>query len=189
MTDALTMAQEVFLDKINPICKRFGLNHIMAKLYTILYFADKPLSLDDMTKRLNISKGSASTNIRALERYGAVRRAWVRGSRKDYYDVERDISKLLKDRVRAMAEERFSEIDNMITSAFDVLNTLDPDNKDEQESIEKFKEKLEDIKSIYVQAKSLIDLFNTDIVDKIFPNKPPKSKKEEAVYNGNINNI
>jgi len=84
MNEDLVKAQDVFLQKINKICRDFGLNNIMAQLYAILYFSKEPLSLNDMLERLKISKGSVSINIRALERYGAVRRIWVKGSRKDY---------------------------------------------------------------------------------------------------------
>src|SRR3989338_5100918 len=104
MNDKLLKAQDLFLDKINNICNKFGLNNIMAQLYVMLYFNNNPLSLDDMVERLKISKGSASVNIRALERYGAVRQVWVKGSRKDYYEAEPDISKIIFDRTKSMVK-------------------------------------------------------------------------------------
>src|SRR3989338_5938972 len=114
MNENLTNAQDVFLNEINQICSKFGLNNIMAQLYAILYLSDKPLSLDDMVDRLRISKGSASINIRALERYGAVRRVWIKGSRRDYYEAEADIVKVVVGRIRSMVNGRLTELEHMI---------------------------------------------------------------------------
>ena len=79
MSEELEKAQDGLLGKLNQLCAKFGLNNIMAQLYTILYLQNKPMSLDEMVERLKISKGSVSTNIRSLERYGAVRKVWIKG--------------------------------------------------------------------------------------------------------------
>lgn len=171
MSNSTTKAQDVFLNKINPVCKRFGLNQVMAHLYAILYFSDEPLSLGDMTERLNISKGGASTNIRALERYGAVRRVWIKGSRKDYYEADKDISKLIKYRVGAMAQERLSEIEDMISSSYEVLNSIDA----QPEEKESFRSKLDKINTLYNQAKAMFELFNSTILNNVLTAKPQET--------------
>ena len=66
MNENLIKVQDIFLNRINHICKKLGLNNVMAQLYAILYLNNEPLSLDDMVERLKISKGSASVNITAL---------------------------------------------------------------------------------------------------------------------------
>jgi len=40
-----------------------------------------------MQERLGISRGSASMTVRQLEQWGAVRKVWVKGDRKDYYEA------------------------------------------------------------------------------------------------------
>lgn len=171
MKSSLTQAEDVFLNKINPICKKFGLNHLMAHLYTILYFSNDPLSLDDMTERLNISKGSASTNIRALERYGAVKRVWVKGSRKDYYEADTNLSKLIKERITGMAQERMSEIEDMISSSYGIINSVDATEKER----ESFRTKLDNINSIYNTAKTMFELLNSTLVNNILAVKPKET--------------
>ena len=47
-----------------------GLNGVIGQLYAILFLSHEPLCLDDMAERLKISKGSASVNIRELEKLG-----------------------------------------------------------------------------------------------------------------------
>lgn len=185
MNHQLVAAQDVFLNKINTICGRFGLNNIMAQLYAVLYLSAKPLSLDDMVERLKISKGSASVNIRALERYGVVRRVWVKGTRKDYYEAESDISKVIMDRIQAMAKARLSEVNSMINSSHEALGRVSSKDGVEEESVKVFKDRLEKLRGIYNQAQALFDLFNSTLLSKDFfvtaaPSKEPFS------YEGSI---
>lgn len=158
MESTLEKAQDVFLDRINQICNKFGLNNIMAQLYAVLYLNNHPLSLTDMAERLKISKGSVSVNIRALERYGVVRRIWVRGSRRDHYEAKNDISKVIMDRIKSMAQSRLSEIDDMVNSSYEVLNSVHASSKEDEANIKVFKERLDRIRKLEKKARSVMNL-------------------------------
>lgn len=164
MDTRLTDAQDIVLSKINGICNKFGLNNIMAQLYAILYFCGKPLSLDDMVDRLKISKGSASINIRALERYGAVKRVWVKGSRKDYYEAEADINKVIMDRIKSMTRSRLSEVDEMVSATASVVDSVTVVNNEEEFVI--FKDRLNKVKELYNKAKHLFDLVEMGLLSE-----------------------
>lgn len=170
MNEKLEKAQDIFLDKINQMCNKFGLNNIMAQLYAILYLSNKPLSLDDMLERLKISKGSVSTNIRALERYGVVRRVWIKGSRRDYYEAEYDIKKVILDRIKSMAESRLSEVDDMISASYNALNSINASDNETEEAIKAFGQKLEALKDLQDKAKSLFSIFNSELLNNILSN-------------------
>jgi len=72
-----------------------------------LLLAAEPLSLDDLAADLGISKASASTNARLLERLGAAERAVVPGDRRDYYFVHEELhNRILEERRRQIAELR-----------------------------------------------------------------------------------
>ena len=45
---------------------------------------------------LGISKGSASTGTRQLAAWGATRKVWVPGERRDYYEVVEDLGQLIR---------------------------------------------------------------------------------------------
>jgi len=180
MSEKLIEAQDVLLSKINQMCGKFGLNNIVAQLYAVLYLSDKPLSLDDMVERLKISKGSASVNIRILGRYGVVRRVWVKGSRKDYYEAEADISKVIIERIRSMAHSRLTEVESMVSASYDALNSISHNSEEEEIAVEAFKEKLEKIRSFHSQAKSLFDLFNMSLLGSAVTEK--REEIQEAVF-------
>lgn len=182
MNKELTKAQDIFLDRINHICKKLGLNNVMAQLYAVLYLSHEALSLDDMVERLKISKGSASVNIRALESYGAVKRVWMRGSRKDYYEADTDIVKVLMDRLKLIGGLRLSEIDEMINSAYKILNSVNGLNKEAIEEIRFFKQKLDKLERLRNQAHTLFNLFNSRLLNTLLNSKKPTEGKKESSY-------
>ncbi|MFN6016277.1 MAG: GbsR/MarR family transcriptional regulator, partial [Verrucomicrobiota bacterium] len=59
----------VFVDGVRVL----GLPPSIGEIYGLLFISQAPLSLDDLVKRLKISKGSASQGLRTLKSLGAVR--------------------------------------------------------------------------------------------------------------------
>lgn len=167
MDSDLIKAQDIFVEKVNQVCGKFGLNNVMAQLYAILYINARPMSLNEMVERLNVSKGSVSVNIRALERYGAVRRMWVKGSRKDYYEAESDISKVIIERVKSMASRTLSEIEEMLDAASPSLNSIAGCSASEKESIGIFKARIEKLRAFYNDAKTMLELFKTAFANSV----------------------
>ena len=164
MDSNLIKAQDVVLEKINQICGKFGLNNIMAQLYAILYLNAKPMSLNEMLERLKISKGSVSVNIRALERYGVVRQGWGKGSRKDYYEAEMDISSVIAERIDSMVKKRFTDVNDMINSSYEALDSVVPQGPDEIREIEIFKQRLDKLKNLRDKVSSLFVLLNSNFL-------------------------
>ena len=164
MTEDLEKVQDILLERVNQMCRDFGLNNIMAQLYVILYLSNKPLSLDDMVTRLRISKGSVSVNIRALERYDVVRRVWVKGSRKDYYEAETDIYKVAMDRIKWMAQRRLAEVENIINLSFKTLDSINLSDNEEKEAMDVFRQRLNSVREIHDKAQSIFDLFSSGLL-------------------------
>jgi len=182
MSEELILAQDIFLDKINQICSKFGLNNVMAQLYAWLYLTNKALSLDEMAERLKISKGSVSVNIRALERYGAVRRVWVKGSRRDYYEAESDIYKVIRERINALVQARLVEVEAMINSSNKALNSANSkaNSREDNEAIKYFEQKLAELKNLRDKAQSLFNLLNSGFLNNMLSLENKKMSKEEA---------
>lgn len=181
MNENLEKVQDAILEKVNHICREFGLNNIMAQLYALLYLSDKPVSLDDMVDRLKISKGSVSVNIRALERYGATKRVWVKGSRRDHYEAETNISKVILDRIKSISQKRLLEIGNVIDVSSQVLKSSNSSGSNEDAHAMKVcAQRLSALKSFYNQAQSLFNLLNSGLVTKAL-NIKNKSIKETSL--------
>ncbi len=71
--------------------KAFGLSKLMGHIVALMIFSHQPLSLDDICKQLKRSKGPVSQIIRRLRDKNLLRKVWVPGSRKDFYEAHPEI--------------------------------------------------------------------------------------------------
>lgn len=77
-----------FIEQMGLITQEEGGPRIAGRIFGLLIVEGRPLTLNDMAERLDISKASASTNARLLADRGLLRRADLPGDRQDYYDLE-----------------------------------------------------------------------------------------------------
>ncbi|MBI4845408.1 MAG: hypothetical protein HY810_02905 [Candidatus Omnitrophica bacterium] len=158
----MTNCQEDFIDTLvddlSNIVASLGINRVAGQLYILLFFSQEPLSLDEMTKRLKISKGHVSTNIRALERWNAVRKIWVKGSRKDYYEANCDTLKIILIQLKLGLNQRFDELDKIINNGKNKIESIKKNNT--QESIEvtlDFEKKIKQVEKMEKELRRLLD--------------------------------
>lgn len=70
---------------------QFGLPRLMGHIVAVLLTEAEIQSLDDITDRLQVSKGPVSQVMRRLRDHGLVEKQWVPGSRRDHYRATPDI--------------------------------------------------------------------------------------------------
>ena len=99
-------ARRRFIEAGGHTTQLFGLGRILGQLYALLYLSPRPLCLDEIVSELGVSKASVSTTARQLEHWTAVKRVWVRGDRRDFYDAETDFQSLLKRGVLATLRKK-----------------------------------------------------------------------------------
>ena len=124
MEERIQEIQNKFADEMAQIMYNAGLNGFLAQLYILLFFSEKPLSLDEITDRMKVSKGNVSINIRILENWGAVRPVLVRGSRKDFYEAELNIKRILLSRAKESLTKRFNRTESVLKSFKEALKTV-----------------------------------------------------------------
>jgi len=104
-----------FVEAVGGLGASLGISKMVAKIYALLYLNEKPLSLDDIAEALKVSKGNVSLNIRYLESWQAVRRIWIKGERKDYYQADPDIKKIVYWRIREGLQRRISKFSQQLS--------------------------------------------------------------------------
>ncbi|MBU1694863.1 MAG: hypothetical protein KJ726_09400 [Verrucomicrobia bacterium] len=90
-----------FIEAAGQMTQTLGAGRVLGQVFTHIYFSRDPQSLDDLTRALGISKGSASMIVRQLEQWGALRKVWIKGERKDYYEALDHFGRILR---RALLE-------------------------------------------------------------------------------------
>lgn len=91
-----TSTIEVFIRAASLI----GLPRSVGEIYGLLFCAQSPQTFDDLAERLGISRGSVSQGLKFLRQLGAVKVHYVAGSRKDHYQPELSMKRLVHGFVR-----------------------------------------------------------------------------------------
>src|SRR5690625_5686135 len=107
----------------------YGITSSVGRLYGVLYFADEPMTLDDMRDALVMSKTSMSTGVRALGDMKMVEPAYKKGVRKDLYKAEEDwyksFTSLFGDRWKYQTESNIDEANSAIRLLEEMLEETD----------------------------------------------------------------
>lgn len=163
MNKKLELAEDKFIEHIGNLCNKFGLNNFIAQLYGVLYLSNRPLSLDELSQKLKASKGNISINIRILERWGAVKRAWIKGSRRDYYQAELDLRRVLGERIKTSFQKHMSEISNMLEEFSKLIESASGELTKEEKGIARIYEarlkKIEELRGLGSRALSIAEKF------------------------------
>jgi len=78
---------EGFIESLGRHFEEENKPRIAGRLLAVLMLNREPMSLDDLVDRLQVSKGSISSNARLLEQAGVAERVTLPGDRRDYYRI------------------------------------------------------------------------------------------------------
>lgn len=85
----------------------WGIPKTTARIHALLLGEGKPLSLDEITLRLGISKGGASARLKELRTWDVVRRVPMPGDRRDFHAANEDVWTAFLALVRARKTTEF----------------------------------------------------------------------------------
>ena len=91
LSDRGRRALDEFVLLWGEMASHWGINRTMAQIHALLYAAAEPLDTDAIMDRLQISRGNANMNLRALVDWNLVRKTHQIGSRKDFFVAESDV--------------------------------------------------------------------------------------------------
>ncbi len=129
---SLDIVVHQFIEDAGNATQSLGVGRVLGQIYAYLYFGQEPISLSDMQDALGISKGSASMGVRKLEKWGAVKKAWVKGDRKDYYTANDWFGRILKNALMDTLSDKMETYASSLQHAEESLNNLDDGNGREE---------------------------------------------------------
>jgi DNA-binding transcriptional regulator GbsR (MarR family) len=139
--ELLAEAHEFFIQGAGKISAGLlgMINKVGGQIYALLFLSDEPLSLDEIAEKLSVSKSNVCINIRLLEDFDLVRKVWVKGSRKDYYAVERVYpKKVIRDfleKIRDSLTDAITVIERTRAKATEASCKLDDGKKERAQFI------------------------------------------------------
>jgi HTH-type transcriptional regulator, glycine betaine synthesis regulator len=100
----------------------WGINRSMARVHAFIIMNSEPVDLDQVAKRLNISRGNASMCLKELRNWGVIRRVHLSGDRRDFYVAEQDVWKMF---FRIGVERKKREFDPALHALRHILSEAD----------------------------------------------------------------
>ena len=80
---------------VGKLMEFWGFKAVHGRLWTILYLSAEPLSAAELGEKLALSTGSISMALADLQKWGVVKKTWRPGERRDYYEPETSIWKMV----------------------------------------------------------------------------------------------
>jgi len=87
-------AKNKFVQTWGALGSQWGINKTMAQIHALLMVAAEPLSMEDIMEELQISRGNASMNLRALMDWGIIYKEYKPGERREFFTSEKDLDEL-----------------------------------------------------------------------------------------------
>jgi DNA-binding transcriptional regulator GbsR (MarR family) len=119
--DDIRAAEIRVAEVIGGLMEFWGFRAIMGRLWTILYLSLEPLTAAELGDRLQVSAGGVSMALNDLQKWGVVRKSWRPGDRRDFYEPETSIWKMV---TRVFRERELSHVKAAIESFNDVRQRL-----------------------------------------------------------------
>jgi DNA-binding transcriptional regulator GbsR (MarR family) len=83
-------------DSVGRLMEFWGFKRPMGRIWTLLYLAPEPLGAAEIGEALRMSAGAVSMAINELVKWGAVKKSWRPGERRDFYEAETSIGRLVQ---------------------------------------------------------------------------------------------
>ncbi|KFN50976.1 GbsR/MarR family transcriptional regulator [Arenimonas composti] len=115
---------------------RWGINRTVGQIYALLFISAQPLTADDLTERLGVSRSNVSMGLKELTSWRLVRLSHQPGDRRDFYSAPDDVWAIF----RTLAEERQRrEVDPTLSMLRDAL-LVTPDSPEEKHAQERMRQ-------------------------------------------------
>jgi len=134
---------------------RWGTNRSVAQIQALLYLSPKPLTNENISELLNISKSTVSTNLRELQNYGLVMMKHIEKDREDYFESIHDVWELFRVIIEKRKEKELSPTLKMLKECSKEIEIEDKADKITRERIHNMLSFVDSINDWYEKIRSI----------------------------------
>ena len=98
-------------DAVGSLMEFWGFKRVMGRIWALLYLRGEPLVAAELCDQLAISTGAASMALAELEHWAVVRRSRKPGDRREFFEAETDIWKMIS---RVLRERELLHIERAL---------------------------------------------------------------------------
>ncbi|MDY0004107.1 MAG: ArsR family transcriptional regulator [Polyangia bacterium] len=150
----------------------WGINRSMARVNALLIASDEPLALDDIAKRLGMSRGNASMCLKELRGWRVIHRVHLPGDRRDFYVAEGDVWRMF---FRIVSERKRREFDPALAAVREALGgargTLSDQVRRRLEDMEQLLGLLDRLGDRFLQGEDSVRPLLKLFLEKLIPSR------------------
>lgn len=165
------------IESIGKNMDLYGVTLSIGHLYGNMYFNQEPVTLDEMSETMGMSKTSMSTGMRTLHDLKMINKVWGKGSRKDLYEVVPDWHQNFADFFSIKWRKAVDQNMSVLNRSMKEIDALKQQYESDQaflEVLDNDSKKIDDAIKYYKWLDRLIDSFETGDIYRFIP------KEDEA---------
>lgn len=120
-------------DTVGGLMEFWGFKRGMGRMWAILYLSPQPMTALELGERLTMSAGAVSMTLQELTKWGVVRKSWRPGDRRDWYEPETSIwkmiSRVFRERELTMVKTAIETFETTIRVVSQAAKTARPEEK------------------------------------------------------------
>ena len=127
---ALSRIDLAVADAVGSLMELWGFRRQLGRIWAVLFLSERPLAAPDLCERLRISTGLLSMSLAELRRWGVARSVEVPGDRKEHFEAEtnvwRLVARVLREREMRAVEDALAMFERALADARAALADVDP---------------------------------------------------------------
>src|SRR5512138_1530371 len=133
---ALRRAELAVAETVGGLMELWGFRRQLGRIWAVLFLSERPLAAPDLCARLDISTGLLSMSLAELRRWGVVRTVDVPGDRKEHYEPETNVWRLV---ARVLREREQRAVEGALAAALHQARAALADADPEVKAAARFK--------------------------------------------------
>lgn len=167
-TLALARAELAVADAVGALMDLWGFRRQLGRIWAVLFLSDRPLAAPELCDRLRISTGLLSMSLAELRRWGVVRPVEIPGDRKEHFEAETNVWKLvarvLREREKRAVEDALRTFERALADLRTAVADADPAVKAEARFKTRRLEQLADLARAALNVlRILVDSARADV--------------------------
>jgi DNA-binding transcriptional regulator GbsR (MarR family) len=127
---ALQRADLAVADAVGALMELWGFRRQLGRVWAVLFLSERPCCAPELCDRLQISTGLLSMSLAELRRWGVVRSVEVPGDRKEHFEAETDVwrlvTRVLREREMAAVRGALATFERALGEVRQALADVDP---------------------------------------------------------------
>ena len=140
-------------DTVGRLMEFWGFKRPMGRMWTLLYLSKEPLGAAEIGSELKMSAGAVSMALGELLKWGAIKKSWRPGERRDFYEAETSIGKLVQ---RVLRERELTLVREFAEALGRAEAELPASGEEEPEQLRFKRERLQQLRELSQLGEGLL---------------------------------